>query len=177
MPWNGQSHNVMSERRLALSRVFPECHTQLGGPSGVRLSKAKRHTSRPDDIMLKRMEVPSRQVSWNRQSLKSGGNATWPQLLMQVFVIAIIIHSILLSNQTAPITPGDCKIKCRICTVARPTDKIKSRIVRCYYRKYRKPVFYIRVMHELLQSNSELRENSTKVYPLAKYRPYCTIYL
>ena len=35
---------------------------------------------------------------------------------------SIIIHPILLPNQSAPITSGDRKIKCRICKVARPTD-------------------------------------------------------
>ena len=44
----------------------------------------------------------------------------------------IIIHPILLSNRSAPIALGDLKIKCCTCTVARPTDKIKTRIVRCY---------------------------------------------
>ena len=34
----------------------------------------------------------------------------------------IIIHPILLSTKSVQIAPGDRKIKCRICTVAVPTD-------------------------------------------------------
>ena len=43
-----------------------------------------------------------------------------------------IIHPILLSNQSVQIAPGNRKIKCRICTVAGPTDKIKAVFVWCY---------------------------------------------
>ena len=43
----------------------------------------------------------------------------------------IIIHPVLLPNESVQIAPGDRKIKCRICTVDGPTDKIKAVFVRC----------------------------------------------
>ena len=38
----------------------------------------------------------------------------------------IIIHPILLPSESVQIAPGDRKIKCCICTVDGPTDKIKA---------------------------------------------------
>ena len=47
-------------------------------------------------------------------------------------IIIFIKRLILLSNHRAPIAPGDRKIKHRIRTVDRSTDKIKTVFVRCY---------------------------------------------